>query len=68
MSTYPNTLEAILGPNLDQLIQELDEYFPPVNPTPETELNQIMYRAGQRSIVEWLKQRTEKTNVPRTTA
>lgn len=64
MSTYPNTLEAILGPNLDQLIQELDEYFPPVNPTPETELSQIMYRAGQRSIVEWLKQRTEKNNVP----
>ena len=64
MSTYPNTLEAILGPNLDQLIQELDECFPPVNPTPETELSQIMYRAGQRSIVEWLKQRTEKTNVP----
>ena len=45
MSTYLNTLEAILGPNLDQLIQELDEYFPPVNPTPETDLP-IMYRAG----------------------
>jgi len=59
MSTSPNTLEAILGPNLEQIYDELEEIFPPVNPTPGDDLSQLMYRAGQRHVVEWFKQRMQ---------
>jgi len=39
---------------------ELEEKFPPVNPHPREELNTIMYQAGQRSVVEWLRNRLEE--------
>ena len=56
----PNTLEAILGPNLEQILNELENFFPPVNATPHDTLSQIMYRSGQRSVVEWFQQRISK--------
>ena len=40
--------------NLQALVDELDEVFPPVNPTPRDEDRAIMYRAGQRSVVEFI--------------
>ena len=60
MSTYPNTLEPLLGPNLQSILNELDEKFPPVNPHPKEELNTIMYKAGQRSVIEWMRARLEE--------
>ena len=60
MSTYPNMLEPLLGPNLDSLLAEMEEKFPPVNPHPKEELNTIMYKAGQRSVVEWYINRLEE--------
>ena len=60
MSTYPNTLEPLLGPNLKSILMELEDKFPPVNPHPKEELNVIMYKAGQRSIIEWLRERLEE--------
>ena len=60
MSTYPNTLEPLLGPNLQSILMELDEKFPPVNPHPKEELNTIMYKAGQRSVIEWMRARLEE--------
>ena len=57
MSTYPNTLESILGPNLESILLEMEEKFPPVNPHPKEEIGAIMYKSGQRSVVEWLKNR-----------
>ncbi len=57
MSTSPNTLDAILGPSPEQLYNELETIFPPVNPSPGDDLSQLMYRAGQRHVVEWFKQR-----------
>ncbi len=59
MSTYPNTLEPLLGPNLESLVAEMDEKFPPVTPHPKEELASIMYKAGQRSVVEWFENRLE---------
>ena len=59
MSTYPNTLEPLLGPNLESLVAEMDEKFPPVTPHPKEELASIMYKAGQRSVVEWFQNRLE---------
>ena len=60
MSTYPNTLEPLLGPNIQSLAKEMDEKFPPVNPHPKEELNTIMYKAGQRSVVEWYRERIDE--------
>jgi len=60
MLTSPNTLEAILGPNLEQVLHELEDIFPPVTPTPDNSLSQIMYKSGQRSVVEWINQRISK--------
>ena len=60
MSTYPNTLEPLLGPNTQSLLQEMEEKFPPINPHPKEELSGIMYKAGQRSVVEWMRHRLEE--------
>ena len=57
MSTYPNTLESILGPKLESVLLEMEEKFPPVNPHPKEDIGAIMYKSGQRSVVEWLKNR-----------
>jgi hypothetical protein len=59
---YLNTLETH-GLQLSSLIAELNENFPPTNPHPDDTLSQIMYRSGQRSVVEWINQRiTEENN------
>jgi len=60
MSTYPNTLEPLLGPNPESLLLEMEEKFPPVNPHPKEELSSIMYKAGQRSVIEWYQNRIEE--------
>jgi hypothetical protein len=38
-------------------LAELEDLYPPINPTPDTPLNQIMYRSGQASVVEWIRTR-----------
>ena len=46
------------GPNL-QILEELEAAFPPITPTPSEDLRIIMYRAGQRSVVEYIKEKLE---------
>ena len=53
MSTSLNMLET-LGMQSRGLVHQLEETFPPVNPTPEDTMDKIMYRSGQRSVVEWI--------------
>ena len=60
MSTYPNTLEPILGPNVQSLLIEMEEKFPPITPHPKEELASIMYKSGQRSVVEWYRERLDE--------
>ena len=60
MSISPYTLEAILGPTLESILTELEEIYPPVNPHPKEDIGVIMYKAGQRSVVEWIKDRITK--------
>ena len=60
MSTYPNTLEPVLGPNPESLLLEMEEKFPPVNPHPKEELASIMFKAGQRAVVEWYRNRIDE--------
>ena len=42
------------GSSLQTLVDELEELYPPINPTPRDEDRAIMYRAGQRSVVEYI--------------
>ena len=63
MSTYPNTLEPLLGPNPESLLHEMEDKFPPVNPHPKQDLGSIMYQAGQRSVVEWYNKRIKKDEI-----
>ena len=60
MSTSHNTLEPLLGPTPESLLLEMEKNFPPVNPHPKEELPSIMYKAGQRSVIEWMRQRIER--------
>ena len=61
MSISPNMLEAIVGPQLnDRILLELEEIFPPINPQPSDDLSTVMYRSGQRSVVEWIRTRLKE--------
>ena len=42
------------GMQANALFTKLEETFPPINPTPEDTMEKIMYRSGQRSVVEWV--------------
>ena len=62
MSTYLNTLEAT-GMQLRAIVAELDDTFPPTNPGPGETISTIMYRSGQRSVVEWIINKLEEAHV-----
>lgn len=40
---------------LEKLLEKLEDSFPPLNPHPDNSINLIMYRSGQRSVVEFIK-------------
>ena len=52
-------LEPIYGPELNTILEEMEQIFSFFSPTPDWSQSQIMYRSGQRAVVEWLIQRTE---------
>ena len=58
MSISPNTpdlnLLDVRGMTANAMLVKLEESFPPTNPTPEDTMEKIMYRSGQRSVVEWV--------------
>ena len=45
--------------SINKMIAELDELFPPFNASPTNSIQDIMYRSGQRSVVEFIKQKLE---------
>ena len=55
-------LEAVFGPELLTILKEMEEIYPPLSTGPTEEISHIMYRAGQRSVVDWLKQRLSENN------
>ena len=55
---YPSTLN-LHSEKLEKLIEDLDNKFPPQTILPKEEINSIMYRAGQQSVVEYVKQLLE---------
>jgi hypothetical protein len=60
--TSLNTLDLldVRGMTANAMLAKLDETFPPTNPTPEDSMEKIMYRSGQRSVVEWVIQYMEE--------
>ena len=60
IQTSRSTLEPILGPNVESLLIEMEEKFPPINPHPKEELASIMYKSGQRSVIEWYRSRLDE--------
>ena len=57
-NTALNTLE-VFGMESRALIQQLDDQFPIMNPSPTDTIEKIMYRSGQRSVVEWIIENLE---------
>lgn len=51
-----NTLETH-GLQLTTLLKDLEEEFPLVNPHPSMDIRLIDYRAGQRSVVEYIQRK-----------
>ena len=51
--TSLSMLEA-KGMQTNALIAQLQENFPPVNPSPNDSIAKIMYQSGQRSVVEFI--------------
>ena len=45
---------------LNELVTELEDYFSFPTPTPKDDLSTIMYRAGQASVIDYIKQRLEE--------
>lgn len=43
-----------------KLLSSLEDNFPPVTPQPKDPLSLIMYRAGQRSVIEYIETLLEK--------
>ena len=59
MSISPNMLE-VFGMEARATLTELESTFPPVTPSPDDTIEKIMYRSGQRSVVEWLKTKLDE--------
>jgi hypothetical protein len=56
-----NLLETS-GLQFNVLLQKLEENFPQVNPHPDDPHSLIMYRSGQRSVVEWIMYQLNEEN------
>ena len=55
---YPNTLN-LHSEKLEKLIEDLENKFPPHTIHPKEDINSIMYKAGQASVAEYVKQLLE---------
>jgi len=56
---YQSTLN-IHSERLEKLVEELEEKFPFQPVHPKEELPSIMYKAGQQSVVQYVKQLLEE--------
>ncbi len=54
------TLLETFGMEARAVMKEMEETFPVINPSPDDDINKIMYRSGQRSVVEWLKNKLDE--------
>jgi hypothetical protein len=47
-------------PALERLGKELEDLYPLVTPSPNDSIEQIMYRSGQRSVVDYILSKMEE--------
>jgi hypothetical protein len=52
-----------LGLTVQALLAELEDSFPQFLPQPNDSINMIMYKSGQRSIVEWIESRISEEEI-----
>lgn len=45
-----------LGLTVEKLLADLEVTFPSSRPSPVDKIEDIMYRSGQRSVIEYIKQ------------
>jgi|TARA_R100000084_G_scaffold74563_1_gene33525 hypothetical protein len=50
----------VFGMEARAVMTEMESTFPPVTPCPDDTIEKIMYRSGQRSVVEWLKTKLDE--------
>jgi hypothetical protein len=58
-----NKKETDLPVTTDDLIKYSDKTFPTRTPQPSDSLSEIMYRSGQRSVIDFLKQKLNDQEV-----
>lgn len=46
--------------NVEKLVEKLDKAFPLYNPAPDDKIEKIMYLAGQRSVVDFIRSTIEE--------
>ena len=51
----------VFGMEARAVMTEMESTFPPLTPSPDDTIETIMYRSGQRSVVEWLKNRLDES-------
>jgi hypothetical protein len=56
MQTQTSLSTLSLGLTVEKLLAELEDNFPPSRPSPSDKIEDIMYRSGQRSVVEYINQ------------
>jgi hypothetical protein len=49
-----------LGLTVERLLEELEDLYPNFTPQPDNSIEHIMYRAGQRSVVDYIKSKLEE--------
>ena len=54
-----NTLK-LHNERLNEIITELEDNFPPFTPHPNDSERMVMYKAGQRSVVEYILSKLEE--------
>ena len=63
MPSQEISIESIVGPELNnKILEEMEGIFPPLSPNPTDSLGPIMYAAGQRSVVDWIRTRLNEDN------
>ncbi len=60
--TYPSTLN-LHSEKLEKLVEDLESKFPNEPIHPKEQIESIMYRAGQASVVSYVKQILDEENV-----
>lgn len=48
------------GTSLHKIVEELEDLYPAITHSPKDQLTEIMYRSGQRSVVEYIKSKLEE--------